>query len=236
MKGPTKLGADGTRNTHVFREPWLMDAVAELRDYFQKSALTIPDKLRCGFSITSSGKKAARKGECWPPTASADGHFEIFISPDIAEPVAVLVILVRELVHACLPESAGHGPKYKEAANRIGLIGAMRKPEAGPLLLEFLARIAETLGPLPHASLDLMAPVLDRPAKPIGAPKKQKARMLKAECHGKLGQLCGYTARVAAKWVDDLGPPHCPKHGAMAVKRPAGEDDDYRAETVLEGV
>jgi hypothetical protein len=112
----------------------------------------------------------------------------------------------------------------------------MRKPEAGPLLLEFLARIAETLGPLPHASLDLMAPVLDRPAKPIGAPKKQKARMLKAECHGRLGQLCGYTARIAAKWVDDLGPPHCPKHGAMHVHQHAGADEIEEAEAVLESV
>jgi hypothetical protein len=41
--------------------------------------------------------------------------------------------------------------------------------------------------------------------------------MLKAECKA---EGCGFTVRVAASRVKELGPPHCPKHGAMAVDLP----------------
>jgi hypothetical protein len=62
-------------------------------------------------------------------------------------------------------------------------------------------------------------------------PKKQGTRMLKAEC---LGAGCGYTVRVAARWIKDCGPPHCPKHGAMHVPPLAQESPaaDGEAEPV----
>ena len=46
--------------------------------------------------------------------------------------------------------------------------------------------------------------------------------MLKAMCEG-IGP-CGYTVRLTAKWVQDVGPPHCPKHGAMTVEMPTDEE------------
>jgi hypothetical protein len=48
----------------------------------------------------------------------------------------------------------------------------------------------------------------------LDRPKKQRVRMLKAAC---ATDSCGYTVRVAASWVRDVGPPHCPQHGAMSV-------------------
>ena len=56
--------------------------------------------------------------------------------------------------------------------------------------------------------------------------------MLKAEC---LGAGCGYTVRVAARWIKDCGPPHCPKHGAMHVPPLAQESAaaDGEAEPIL---
>ena len=47
--------------------------------------------------------------------------------------------------------------------------------------------------------------------------------MLKAECET---EGCGFIVRVAAKQVKDVGPPHCPKHGAMAVDLPDDEAGD----------
>ena len=44
-------------------------------------------------------------------------------------------------------------------------------------------------------------------------PKKQSTRLLKCEC-----PTCGYIARVAWKWLEDKGAPHCPEHGEMEVK------------------
>jgi predicted nucleic acid-binding protein len=42
----------------------------------------------------------------------------------------------------------------------------------------------------------------------------EESRMLKAKCEAK---GCGFIVRVAASQVKNVGPPHCPKHGAMAV-------------------
>jgi hypothetical protein len=52
-------------------------------------------------------------------------------------------------------------------------------------------------------------------------------QVLKAECGG---DGCGYTLRITAKWVDEVGAPLCPKHGAMVVSR--GEDADAEAQSV----
>jgi len=38
--------------------------------------------------------------------------------------------------------------------------------------------------------------------------------MFKAECRV---EGCGYTVRVARKWIDAKGPPCCPEHGAMEI-------------------
>ena len=51
--------------------------------------------------------------------------------------------------------------------------------------------------------------------------------MLKAECETK---DCGYTVRVAAKWINDPGPPHCPKHGPMLVTVPADAEGEAEVE------
>jgi hypothetical protein len=51
--------------------------------------------------------------------------------------------------------------------------------------------------------------------------------MIKAEC---AGEGCGYVVRVAAKWVRDLGPPLCPKHGSMTVDLPSESDESSEAE------
>jgi hypothetical protein len=81
------------------------------------------------------------------------------------------------------------------------------------LLRPRLVELAESLGTLPHARLNIER---GRDNRPADQPKKQRARLLKAECSG---PGCGYTVRITAKWVDDLGPPHCPRHGPMAIDR-----------------
>jgi hypothetical protein len=127
---------------------------------------------------------------------------------DIAGPVEVLGVLVHELIHVVLPVDAGHGKLYKEAAIKIGLEGKMRHAMPSQLLQPRLVELAESLGPLPHARLNIER---GRDNRPADRPKKQRTRLLKAECEG---DGCGYTVRVTAKWVDEVGPPHCPNHGA----------------------
>ncbi len=210
--------AEGKANTYTHREPWLHGGIEIVRGHFEKVGVPLPTNIRVSVGFSSKGRKSNVCGECWQTEASKDGHYEIFIHPKLDEPVEVLGVLVHELIHAACPSGAGHGKLYKAAALKVGLEGKMRSAMPGPLLQERLNALAADLGPYPHASLNSdMVPTVRR--------KKQTTRMLKAECGGVEDEPCGYTVRLTAKWVQDLGAPHCPKHGAMTVDLPADEDE-----------
>lgn len=207
------------------RDLWLAHATDALRPLFQDHGLPLPTDIRFAIAFTSTGRKGKRVGETWHSEASADHAFEIFIRADLAAPIEVLTVLVRQLVHAALPATESHGKRYKAAANRIGLQGKMREAAPGPYLQEKLERLAADMPPLPHAALDINWKAVDKP-------RKQGTRMLKAECAGASedGQPCGYTIRLAAKWAA-LGAV-CPKHGAMEVEMPENEDLGLTARTI----
>jgi hypothetical protein len=92
--------------------------------------------------------------------------------------------------------------------------------------VEILGVLTKELGPLPHARLDIeqtpLVAVAPAPATALDRPKKQRGRMLKAEC---TADGCGYIIRIAAKWAHDPGPPQCPKHGQpLAVEFPRDDE------------
>jgi SprT-like family len=200
-------------NDHNSRESYLRAATNELRPYFAKHGLILPEKIRFAIAFTSHGKKGKVAGECWHAGASDDGHHEIIIRADFADSAEVLGILAHELVHAALPPDVKHGKEFRDAALRIGLEGPMRHAMPGAVLKERLNELASSLGPFPHGRLNFDRVTLGGVAA-ADKPKKQGTRMLKAEC---LGPGCGYTVRVAARWIKECGPPHCPKHGSMRV-------------------
>lgn len=191
------------KNTHDSREAWLKAGTALIRTLYGKADVIVPDAIRYSIGFPSTGRKGKRIGECWQPGASADQHYEIFIRADYSEPMAVLGILAHELIHASVPGGSGHGPVFKAAAVAVGLEGKMTSALPGEALNAKLRKISETLGPLPHGSMNFGV-------AGEGAPKKQTARLLKAECSD-----CGYTVRVTKKWVEEVGAPHCPLHGEM---------------------
>jgi hypothetical protein len=224
-------------NYYDTREAWLRAATNELRPYFASCGLDLPQKLRFSIAFTSTGRKGKRVGECWHFSASGDQTYEIFIRADLAEPAAVLAVLAKELVHTVLPADAGHGKLFKVAALKIGLQGPMRTATPGVLLQKRLDELAGNLGPLPHAPLDISRQSMVSRAVAADGPKKQSNRYLKAECDD---DGCGYTVRVVAKWVNEVGPPHCPKHGAMSVigwtEPAAGENEAGILEELDEAV
>lgn len=207
-----------TTNRFDARESWLRAATGLLHPHFQACGYAIPEKMRFAIAFPSTGRKGKRVGELWHPATSKDGSCELIIRADLDQPADVLAVLVHQLIHAVLPPDAGHGPLFKEAAQKIGLSGKMRDAAPSPLLLPLLTDFAAQLGPLPHAALMLERGPNDK--GPIDRPKKQSTRLLKAAC---ADMACGYTVRITGKWVIEVGPPHCPKHGAMAVDLP---DDD----------
>lgn len=211
-----------TNKKHQTREQWLLAAVNAMRPLFANRAYTVPDQVRvtCGWPSKSAlSPKSKRIGECWSPEASADGTTEIFISPflfEVAAPRGVLSTLLHEVVHAVVGLEAKHGKPFKQCALKMGLVGKMTSTEAGEELLETLKEIATELGEYPHAKLDSLK-----------SPRKtQTTRMVKCEC-----KECGFIVRTTRKWLEEVGAPHCPKHGAMFFEPPdtdAEDNDDSR--------
>ncbi len=180
----------------------------------------MPGRVRVAIGFTSRGRRGRAIGECWDNRLSGDGHFEIFIRPDLAHapdamPTQIAAILAHELVHAAVGIQAGHGRLFKRVAQGLGLVGPMRATTPGEAFLVTVAPILAAAGPLPHARLDTDGMTT--------APKKQAVRMLKCEC-----LACGYTVRTARKWLETAGPPVCPAegHGAMSHEALEGEDED----------
>ncbi len=181
------------------RENWLNTATTALKPLFHASGFIVPGNIRitCGWpSVGALAAKSMRIGECWSDTASKDMHFEIFISPLIADPLAVLAILAHELVHATVGLGAKHGAPFKRCAQSIGLVGKMTATTAGEQLTTRLNALVGDLGPYLHAQILAGA---------TNGRKKQTTRMVKVEC-----QACGYTARTTAKWLEQSGAPLCP--------------------------
>jgi hypothetical protein len=164
-----------------------------------------------GFPSTRAiSTKKRRIGECWLPSAAADGAPHIFISPILGDEGEVAATLVHELVHAALPEGTGHTKPFAQLAKRTGLAGKPTATVAGEELKSELSALLKELGPYPHSAL-----------RADGRPtKKQTTRLLKAVC-----EKCGYTVRVTGKWLE-VGPPICPTDNIPLTPEGEAEAED----------
>jgi hypothetical protein len=176
---------DGIR--YSTREEWLTAAVTMLRAHlFAPFKHVVPDvRVSCGWT-----RQKNAIGSCFKGWASADGKPQIFISPELGDPVRVLSTLVHELVHA-VDETPGHGPTFKRIALDVGLTGRMTSTRPTDELKQGLTQLAQVLGDYPHSPIRTFA------ASPESWPN---SRMLKMLCVS-----CGCTIRTSAKWLDYYG-------------------------------
>ena len=183
--------------THETRESWLNAVAQGMALLFEALDAPLPDRVRVAIGFTSRGAKGKAIGECWDNRLSADGHFEIFIRPDLAHAPDAMPSQIAAIL-----------------ALGLGLVGPMRATTPGEAFLAAVAPILDAVGPLPHARLDTDGEST--------APKKQKTRMLKCEC-----ATCGYTVRTARKWLEQAGAPLCPieDHGQMS-HEPLDDDSE----------
>lgn len=188
------------------REEWLQRAVVALKPVFKRANFDVPENVRTsvGFPM-GAGRKG--RGQCFDSKVSADRTFEVFVTPMLAEPVAVLDVLSHELVHTVVGIDAKHGKVFKACATAIGLEGKMTATHAGEDLLVKLVAIAEKLGPYPHAELN-----------PTYV-KKQTTRLIKVEC-----PECDYVARVTRVHLDEKGAPICPACKVQFIEEVPEED------------
>lgn len=177
------------------REAWLHDvATRYILPRIAAAGGAIPEKYRLsvGFPRGRKGRGGHAIGQCWSSKNSADGAFEIFISPVLGA-YDVIHVLAHEFVHASVGLEAGHKAPFKRLATAIGLEGKMTATIAGAAFKADIERWLTEAAPYPHAVL-----------KPGSEGTGPGSRLLKATCED-----CGYTLRVTAKWAN-ISVPECP--------------------------
>ena len=175
------------------------------------SFASVPSNLRVAWSNPRGGNRV--RGECVYPQSSADGTFEVWISPRIDDVETVLIVLLHELIHATLhawAPGAGHGPRFWRLAKPLGFARPLTSATIadtadGRELRANVRRWSETLGDYPHAGVDLAAHDARR--------QRQSTRMLKAEC---LTYGCGFKVRLTRTWAQ-RATPLCPVCEGMGV-------------------
>lgn len=208
------------------RETWLNEMASRMAPRFAELGFPLP-KFRVTVGFTSKGRTNKVGGQCWDSRCSADGTFEVIIGIGLDDSMTVAAILAHELTHAAVGLNEGHKGKFAQVMASLGMQRPFTQSIPGDATREWIAPLIDELGTLPHARLNFEG-VTMTPAGPMrggadgegqgdddtpnhSGPKKQSTRLLKCEC-----ETCGYTVRTTAKWLE-VGPPHCPEHGAMQV-------------------
>lgn len=218
------------------RETWLNEMAALMAPRFEELGYPLP-KFRVSIGFTSVGANGGANGQCWSDQCTEDRHFTIFIAPSEATSMSIAAVLNHELIHAAVGLGEGHKGKFAEVMKATGMQRPFTCSVAGDDFKAWVQPFIDQLGEIPHAPLQVLgtgkrrlfkkggggveaAPPAEVEAPVNNLPPKQTTRLLKAACaHQDEGEdACGYTVRVTRKWVDQLGAPHCPVHGAMEVE------------------
>ena len=184
--------------THTVREEWLLAAIDEVRPMFTANGAALPKAIRVTCGPPTNAIRSGAIGQAWSSASSGDAHWELLISPVLAEPARVFDVLIHELCHTTAG-AMNHGKVFGSIAHRMGLAqgtNGWKSTVQGPTFAAMYQDILDALGPYPHAPLSL------------GSIKKQATRLLKAQCG------CGYTIRLTKKWAD-TGLPTCICGGAF---------------------
>jgi hypothetical protein len=204
----------------VTRELWLEQAIETFRPRFIEVGYELPATFHVsmGFGYGAKRESAQIEGQCWSRCASTDSVNHIFISPEIADTMHVLEVLLHELIHGALDNEDGHRKRFAEIATRLGFVGSLLSATCDLALQAELICIAETLGEYPHAALhpQVSVSVPKGQLVPVGGdpgyhsgPKVQRNRHHLCKC-----PTCGYSVRVTAKWLA-RGLPRCPDGDEM---------------------
>ena len=183
---------------HASRETWLTTAArGPIAGLFKAKGVTIPDafkRVRVSVGFPLGARTTSAIGQCWYPSASADGMHEVFVSPVIDDASRALDVLAHELCHVAAGSSAQHGTAFKRLAHAVGLTGKMKATTAGPEFTAWAKGALGELGKYPHGALNVAR----------SPRKKQTTRLIKVSCPD-----CDYTVRVTRSWLD-IGLPICP--------------------------
>lgn len=196
------------------REAWLMTAIEHFRPMFEEKGATLPDAIR----VSTGWTKRARTGSIgwtWISGAAEDKVNNVFISPEIADSVEVLAVLVHELIHVWDDCEHGHTGAFKKMWTALGFTGKATCSTPGEELKDTLEALVCLLGDYPHARMNVGA---DGAGKTSG-PKKQTARQIKYTCETNPDNK----VRVSRGNVAKYGAPLCACHQEEMVEAPGQE-------------
>lgn len=197
----------------VTREGWLLTAIERMAVSLFPGFTRPRWRVTCGWPKGVRGGKHA-VGQCWPRTSSDDSTYEMFISPEIDQPIEILHILAHEMIHAIVGCEEGHKGQFVKLCKAIGLVKPWTATTPGPELAKTLAIYAVQLGPYPHARLNDVR-------------KRQTTRMLKATCPDANCEYLAnngkpYAVRISQQTAD-FGCPTCPCGAEMELDSAGGE-------------
>lgn len=133
------------------RQAWLMKAVDILRHDFWQIGETVPKNISVYPTWTNDNYPRDYLGVCIEHRLT--GVYEIYIIPDIDNPLKALDVLVHELVHCVVGVRCGHDEQFQRVATAIGLDDDGLTAFAEEVLLGRLRGIREILGMYPEEEL-----------------------------------------------------------------------------------
>ena len=187
----------------VSREQWLREVATGMQGWFDDLGFPLPPfEVRTGFP--SSGQRSPNITESW--TQDDGASYVIFVRPDRQDGIDVAAALAFQLCRVATGDRDSHGHLFRHLAISIGLRGTKTESPPGALFNELAEPVLKSAGALPGPSIT-----------PTDGERqaRQTTRLVKVTCLG-----CGYVARVSRKWLDQVGPPLCPEHGAMTPSEP----------------
>jgi len=174
------------------RESWLTEAANLAFDDLLMpivEASGVHDYERPNFRISVGFPKHTRGGKavavCFRRAASSDGVNEIFINPEIDEPIEVLSAMIHEQIHAIDDCHSGHRNFFAYVARKAGLEGHLTATFAGDKLIARLKGYIELLGAFPHNKMNINM-----------VHRKDGTRQLKVSCTN-----CDFSFRTSMKQV-----------------------------------
>ncbi len=143
------------------RESWLTEAAHIILGEIIAPHASIRESLHLKISVGYPPNTRADSrtiAVCLSSKCSTEGYNEIFIHPRCSDPVEVLGHLTHEIIHAVDDCKNGHRGEFRRIARSIGLEGKLTATVPGDELRSYLEGLAQSLGPLPHAGVDLKTP------------------------------------------------------------------------------
>lgn len=187
----------------------------------------IVGKVKCTYGSGKAGLRGVTFYDRWNTNQSEQVPFVEITAFGEESIVQLTGTTFHEIGHVLAGFGAGHSKVWKQRCSDIGL---QKVKAAGTQYLwsrfrsDVRAKILQLEMPNDGAPVDSLSNIFGNRLTIKGCPQgigtrggKSRgvgsgSRMLKTTCSD-----CGYVARVSNKWIQDVGAPHCPNHGAMSL-------------------